>query len=251
MKKVLWLFVFVHLAVVGCSFLNSLSKPGVMGLHKDHDFTYQAILDGGMAIGGVSSTAMHEQIDDSTSGVLSERLRSELSMQRETYSISPVSVFRDSLGQEGYRALLDDYQINESLDSLWLEKISSKMQSRYMILVLLRANMLIRNRMDISKKEEEYKKIRSESERRIRMLMHVYDLHKKCIAWSGEFLVSKKNQKEYGGKRKKSRFQKIIDSMIGHIESEDELYPYPDPPSLEEVACSVFNGFGQHMPENK
>ena len=249
MKKMLGMSVCILVIASGCSFFHALSRPKLIGLTQDPSFTFESIQTGKMAIGGIVSVAFNDEMNDSLQDVLSYRLLSQLREQRESYAILPVSELINNLGGAPYDSLLEAYRNNDGLDERSLESLSEFTEARYLIFARIQTNFVSRIRVNVRQEDNEDDKIRSDATRKVRILMHIYDCQKKILAWSGAIVKSKTHQKDYEKQEKSTLFQ-VIDVVLGDDETEDDLYPYPDTPSLDEIATAIFKGFGQHLPDD-
>gem|GEM_PF-1126767 len=93
-------------------------------------------------------------------------------------------------------------------------------------------------------------KVYSKSFRKVSAALSIYDLEQKLNVWSGRIDKEISAENEY---KESSLYQLVTlaKAVSSGANSEDQLYPYPPPPTTPGVVEQIFKGFGENMPEKK
>lgn len=235
----------IIMLVIGCTTMKTLFRAKVSGLVKDPSFTYQAVVNGKMAVGGVVSSI--SQLNNSQRNNYANVLRSQFINERETFQVAPVSSVINALGQEEYGQMLNDYKNSGGIDDSWLKKLSIKVKARYVIFTSIQSDDVENTRERLGGK------VVSRSIRRVSATMNIYDLQQKYAAWSGTVNQQKTRESKYDEQKESDLIVliKVIKGATKTQKSDDDLYPYPQPPRSNEVVARVFEGFGENMPEKE
>jgi hypothetical protein len=225
----------------------------VKGLATDPSFTYEAVVSGKMAIGGVTSALT--KMPEEERNRYADMMRMSFLEKRETFTIVPAGFVAHFMGHPEYRHMLDEYRTYGRLSDSLKEKVGARFTiARYIAFARIERDNISRSRTeethDASGEELEKKKTIMETTRSTEVSLNIYDLQTGVKVWSGaveEYAVRKNEYVE----NKESKFflialfEAIIDAIF---ETPPE---YPDPPSLDELLGRVFSGFARYLPEER
>lgn len=238
------LILFASSLTIGCA-------TKALGVKADSSFTFSAITDGKMAVGGVVSLSASSEGDETSFANL---LRTQLLEQREQYTVNPAGAVANKVGNDEYKKMLDNYRNNGALSDAEIKTLGSKLQgTRYVIFSRIESDDTTRNRSENVTKDKNGKttgrKIKSETKRDVMASFNVYDLSKGTSAWSGTMKTSDKKNKTYDV----SSLDTIVDlvSVVknGQAKSSDDKYPFPEPPALNDLLSDIFKGFAKELPK--
>ena len=99
---------------------------------------------------------------------------------------------------------------------------------------------------DNGDEDDEDDKIITRATRSISARLDIYDISSEISAWSGSLRLTRSNENEY---EKPSGLAQLVQAVAGEPQSDAERFPFPDPPTTEQVLEVVFRGFAVNMPE--
>ena len=239
----------VLILLVSALFTGCATKA--LGVKADSSFTFSAITDGKMAVGGVVSLSTSNDGDETSFANL---LRTQLLEYREKYTVNPAGAVANKVGNDEYKKILDNYRNNGVLSDAEIKTIGSKLQgTRYVIFARIESDDTTRNRSENLTKDKNGKvvsrKINAETKRDVMASFNVYDLNKGVPAWSGTMKTSDKKSKSYDV----SGVDTIIDIVNvvknGQAKSASDKYPFPEPAPINDLLADIFKGFAKELPK--
>lgn len=256
-KKAAILFL-ITIALVGC-------KTQIAHLQKDPSFTYVAMTQHQLVVGGVVSMVDPEQplLERVRLGEMLARAFKE--ERRELRFIS-TGLLQKKLGSENLAKLQDDYQSTGTIEAMDVEQIRQLIpDARFLILCRIESNHVSQDRRETEtkvadsaedEKKGEYEHLRVEvtltTSRGISASLLIYDMEQQRLVWSGFLNQSKSNSNSESNIIDDDQHwaEQIIGSFIDSMIDQDDL-TYPEAPSVDRVLEEVFEGFAENMPEKR
>jgi hypothetical protein len=228
----------------------------VDGLMVSDAMTYDALAEREIVAGGVVNAS--GDIDMGESNSWAQQMKSRIKDQRKGIGVLDVSAVTAKMGAEKYKAMLVAYQKNASLSPEQMEAVKKAVGGpKFFALARINRNTLHKSSHETSgseyKDNDGKKKYRPgevvrSHRREMSVTMHVYDLSRKELAFTGSVTKSEENTSRYE-KNLVSGVVSIINASRG--ESQDSTYPWPTPPAESNVLDPIFKGFAQNFPKKK
>ncbi|MBI4042327.1 MAG: hypothetical protein HY391_02515 [Deltaproteobacteria bacterium] len=231
-------------------FLSSCATK-VLGLKQSSNFTYSAIMDGKIVVGGVTSAL--GPLEEGKSVSLANLLRTSILEERKSFSVGSVGGVMNRLGSPLYLQISNEFRMNAELSDESQKRLSKVFSDyRFVVFARIEEDEVTQNRREESTtndKGETLEKVIATSTRTITALLTVYDLRLNEIAWSGSISKNGMNQNEY---KKAMGLIMVIEVIKGGPETtDDRMYPYPKPPADTELLERIFEGFAENLPKKE
>jgi len=243
-------------------FLLVACKTPVVGMQQHGSFTYEAVMQDQLVIGGVVSTM------DELSGI--ERIRygdmlaRELVDEHNKIQIIPAGLVLKTMGAAWYQHWLDGYMLTGVVDSSDAVMIHRALpHARYLMLSRIEHHEINQSHSesetDVADSEEDRKKgeyefvrvnVSLNTSRQMGATLMIYDLHQGLLAWSG--YIRNRDINSNSASRtfdKHNRWREELTAAFVDALIEENRNSYPSPPSQEQVLRGIFAGFAEHMPE--
>ncbi len=247
LKTQLSLFASLFLFTTACA-------TKVDGLYVSDSFQTSVLKSNALVTAGVVDTKAAYNRDDSN--LYSALLLSEIKDERKYVSVKPVETIIQALGDEAYNATLEKYS-KSGLDAGTLGEIAGKLPSvRFIALAKIESNTTEKgeSRQAASESKDEKGKVSKTPEsitktnrRTVLASMHIYDLLKKEVAFSGQVSKTKDVSQNYNV----NAVGNVL-SMVNAIQGKNDetLYPTPEAPDTRQVLKDVFEGFAENFPKD-
>lgn len=253
--KTVSLLLLVMMFVSGC-------KTEVQGKLHDESFTYESAAHYPFVVGGVVS--MIDTVSIEQHLLYSDILIREFIDERPEFTLYKTGRLIMTTSEAGYLAWMEDY-----LKTGEVRREFSKLirmiypNARYLVFCRIEENQVTQNHTenetDVADSDEDRKRgeyeyvqvdISLNSTRQVRATLNIYDLDQNITVWSGHIAEIKTHSNNFSRTfHKESRWRdELIDSFVGMMIGIDDQ-GYPEPPSLESLLTSVFEGFAENMPE--
>src|SRR5579859_3879678 len=95
-------------ALLGLAYVGCATK--VAGLKQSNTFVYPSIVQGKIAVGGVTSAV--DTLEESRRNSLANLLRTELLEERKDYNVIPVGTVANKLGKSKYNEILEAFRLD-------------------------------------------------------------------------------------------------------------------------------------------
>jgi len=236
----------------------------VEGLRKDDSFTYLAAKEGGLAIGGVTSTLEPLPATERSryAGVLLRATREE----RETFRVHPAGEVVAALGERRVDAMLDFYRRHGVLAAEDLARLTpQRLGARYLVLARIERDDVRQEKNESSMDVVEYddkgnarptKRVEvtviHDTIRTVSASFQIYDLASDRSVWSGVITqhATRSNQTSQQFGKDERWSQELLVELVRQLlldgKGED---PYPKPAAFIDVLGQVFTGFAENLPE--
>lgn len=224
----------------------------VDGLVISDDFKHPQIKSGSIVAAGVVDASKATTKDSvNYSQIMGSNFREE----RKYYPIKDSFTVVNAIGDAEYQKLLKKYRTG-GLDQTWLTKLEAKLSpARFISFARIDSNITSKSERETNSREEKDAKgnkriipgkIIKMHKRTMSVTLHIYDLKKKNIAFSGQVTKDKENQNSYE-KNLVNAAVSVINTFQG--KSSDSQYPSPQAPSSRELLNEIFEGFAENLPE--
>ena len=241
---------FVFGAVLSAFF--ACATP-VAGLKSDPSFTYESVISGKIAIGGVGA---YSGLDETAAAQYSSLLKTMLQDERSAYEIAPPGVLKGQLGDEPYAAMMKSFSTTGSLDQAGLDALASFKGSRYVAFCIIESDAVAKDRVLTDQKDKKGNKIAGSdrivksAKRTVTASLSVYDATTQKRVWSGSVSKMKDASQEFTPEEKNLLVDLVKAANKTEEANDDQKYPPPPPPGTEQVIGEVFRGFAQNMPKS-
>lgn len=244
---------FATLAGTGCG-------TTIHGLRQSSAFTYDAILSGKMAVGGVTSAT--EKLEESKQATYGNALRTQVLDLRKDYSVAPVGAVMSHLGRAKYEGVLGELKTTGSLSDPSVKLLAGKVKdSRFVAFARIENDDVQSDKSETSTSDSKgqpipgTQKINAWSRRTVTATISIYDLKRLEVAWSGQITKTGQNQLQYQ-KHKEAEAVSSVISVIKAVKGTDDkpaadVYPCPPPPATAAVLGDLFGGFADNLPKKK
>lgn len=221
--------------LIGCS-------PKIVGLRKDPSFTYSAINEGQIIIGGVASIAEGEFTDSDRSSA-SELMKNQLVEKIKGARVSSAGQLINSMGKDPYSKMMEEYKSSGEISAAILNDLRTKVPTtRYLVLSRIEFDHVDKSR-DYSEAH-----VIAQVRRTVTAKMDVYDLRSGTNVWSGSLSNPSYRMASYQPK-KDSLLLAVVKAAASVRETEDTKYPYPSTPRLSECLEEAYSAFAKNFPE--
>ena len=226
--------------------------PSVQGLVHDPSFVYPALAQGGITAGGVVS--LQETLSSEQQALYGSFMRDGFVDQRQDLTIAPMDSVVEALGLARYKSMLEGFTLMGSLAPETLGRLAdSYNRTRYIAFARVEGDRLSQDRRrnestnSLGLPEEV---VTSVSTRTTTMTLKVYDLQQEREVWSGSITFSGHNSLEY--RRLGTGYSQVlglINEVAQMFQTDDEAFPYPDYPLIEDNLLNLFAQFGYSLPQ--
>jgi len=225
----------------------------VDGLYVSDSFQPSVLKSNAMVTGGVVDTKAVYSRDESN--LYSALLLNEIKDERKYVSVKPVETIIQALGDRSYNETLEKY-LKSGLDAGTLSEIAGKLPGvRFVALAKIESNTTEKgeSRQAASESKDDKGKVTKTPEsitktnrRTVLASMHVYDLVKKEVAFSGQVSKTQDVSRNYT-----VNTMGDVLSMVNAIQGKDNesTYPTPEAPDTRMVLKDVFEGFAENFPK--
>jgi hypothetical protein len=226
--------------------------PTLHGLRHDPDFTYERLIGGGMAVGGVVSL-VHTMDDEPAFVALYANMLSRELADEYAY-IVPSGRVRLALGELTQDQMLASFRLTGVLDDSTLATLNTQLATRYCVLARMEDDVT-NHRIEESTVEEDkvtYEVTKYVADRTLAVEFTVYDLQRRVDVWSAMLRASRSNANTYkdpveAQKTDESAIEAVAGAVADAILTSDR--EYPDAPELGQVAEAVFSAFADALPD--
>jgi hypothetical protein len=223
----------------------------VEGLYVSDVFNYDNTKRDGIMIGGVTSAA--KALDQETSSNYGNILSAKIRDERKEIKTLPYSQFAAAVDKKTSDAATEEFRSTGGLKPQTITSLATKLPSvRFLALSRIESDVTNTSRHDTP--AQQYKdssgRMRYEAgsivvsaEREMRVLLSVFDLKQKDVAFSGTVTKS--------ASRSNSHTVNTVSSIVSIVQSSkgNDPYPAPEAPPQFEVLGAVYKGFAQNFPE--
>ncbi len=243
------------------SLLGACVAP-VLGLRQDPSFTFPALLNGRIVVGGVVS-----RVDEPPDAELRDweaALVAAIAGERPAFVVQPGPTLAARLGTEVYRTMLGGYRRDGVIEQPDLERLKREARDlgRYVVFARIEAERIERRRdsllRDLPDVVREFKDkdgntrrvviaervewvVRQETLHPMSVAFLVYDLDRGGPVWSGSLNPSGSRSTEYG---------EVVDSRLFAPLLPPGPGAYPPPAPRIEVLREAFEGFAENLPKS-
>lgn len=226
--------------VTACSTL-----PKVAGLEHDPSFDYENMALGGIAVAGVASGADTLEaivLQHALTALLEVRMREE----RPDVSVLSAVVVVESLGQEGYVELMEEFARSGEIDSATLVSVSQVVpDAQYAVFARVEEDVINEDESTSSNDEEDCEEwVEMFTRREVTISFKVFDLTTGISVWSGWIGNSEKNEEEHCAPDFGGSFWEILAAEV----VDEIVYDHPPAPELTEVSGKIFEAFAKELP---
>ncbi|MCZ6558242.1 MAG: hypothetical protein O7A69_10775 [SAR324 cluster bacterium] len=258
--------IFQNFSLIGLALMMGLASScatSVTGVRKSKDFTYNDIINGGMAIGGVFS--IFEELSAKHKNRNATNLQLSIQEEREDYPLTPMPEVRNTLGREKYETLMEEYATDGIFGKPALAELKSALKERFLVVVRIENDDIgdTQYRREFPRKDARGRiistgGIKATIFREIKVTAHVYDLQKGKSVWNG--LVSSRGvESKLYPDRKTNKDVAVLAALVNLAKGKDinpdqrtllEKYPPPRPPPLFRLLPHAFEAFADELPES-
>lgn len=187
--------------------------PHVAGLRHDESFNYDSVVNGGIAIAGVSAT--FTEFPDGQKNQLAEIFRRAIIDKREGYRVLPAGLLEQRMG-DGYSVMLDNFHDGAVISPEDIALLQQKqIPARYLLLSRIENHAVRENRnntpvYDDNDKATDRVTVTLQTIADITAFSSIYDLQKGVSVWSGSITqnITKENSFEtYAGSSYKKHWK--------------------------------------------
>ena len=237
-------FAGVAIVLLGMSLLPACTTAHVIGLYRHSSFTYPAVVEGKMGVGGVTSFG---PLSDTDRLQYTALLRTSFLVDRPRFQMIPASGGLVRLDTAAYNAMLDEYRSDGQLSEVRLDALSTNVKDcRYLVFARIETDRVSQSSSSEPVKNENGESTgsvttRLSTTRVASVFLSIYDLRMRILAWSGTIEERVSRSSNYSGEER-NFWEGVVEALL-------ELDPdYPAPARLGEVLKSVFDGFAENMP---
>ena len=249
MKKSLIAITLAVTAMTGCKSL-SLFKTKVDGLYTVPSFTYQSVLDNSIAVGGVVYSAQQDE-NPALVQMQIQDFERELKDERPGYRVIPAVQLKHKMPADSYAQIMDEYQSSGNLSPASMKVLADHNYPRYVVFSNIIDDGISHERSEFEAKEKRngvkvtVMKVKSETDRKVSAISHVFDLQAASLVWSG---TVNKSDYESAYFVKMPQSQRVIAQLAQALTGDDKLYPYPAPSPLKDVMTRIYEGVAENLP---
>jgi len=241
------------------SFLTSLflfttaCATKVDGLYVSDSFQPATLKSEALVTGGVVDVKAAQTREDSN--LYSALLLNEIKDERKYVSVKPVETLIQALGDAGYNEVLTKYT-KSGLDAATLGQIAGKVPGvRFVAMTKIESNTTQKNesRQAASETKDDKGKVTKTPEsvtkthkRTVLASMHIYDLTKRDVAFSGQVSKTLEASRNYTIDTV-GNVLSVVNAIKG--KDDDATYPTPEAPGTRDVLAEVFEGFAENFPK--
>jgi hypothetical protein len=238
------LFLSLSLSLTACA------PPRMNGLFQDPSFTYTSIQQGGLAIGGVSTSGTKPASPAliAENSHYAELFREGLINARPGISIMPAGDIAQTMGAN-YDKMMDYYAYRDVIAESDLNAIKAKTSHiRYVVFANIPTNTTSQSYND-GGDTLTYSTIRT-----ITISVKAYDLTNNQIVWSGSLSSMGANNNSYQTtaiKNPKNTTEDIVSSLVAGLEKDriQKTGTYPRAPDSLPIVSQIFDGIGENLPK--
>ena len=256
-KKTAILFL-ITIALAGC-------KTQIAHLQQDPSFTYEAMTQHQLVVGGVVSMVDPEQ-SVLERVRLGEMLSRAFKAERGELQLISSGYLLKKLGSQDLAILQDSYQFTGTVEPSDVEHIRQLIpDARFLILCRIESNHISQDHQKTEtpvadsaedEKKGEYEHLRVEvtltTSREVSASLLIYDLELQRQVWSGFLKQTKSNKNSSSNTidNDQNWVEQIVGSMFEAMINQDDM-SYPEAPSVDRVLEGIFEGFAENMPERR
>ncbi len=226
----------------------------VDGLYVSDSFKPDTLKRATLITGGVANITSSYNRDESNS--YSALMLGQFKDEREDLNLKPVETLIQALGDKHYNETIEKYA-KSGLDAQMLETMAAKVPGiRFVAFAKIESNNTEKNashqpasetkddKGKVTKNPESWTKIHK---RTVLASLHIYDLNKKEVAFSGQVTKFKESSRTYTV----NAIGNVL-SVVNAIKGKDDeaTYPTPEAPQTREVLAEVFEGFAENFPKD-
>lgn len=225
----------------------------VDGLIVSENFTASTLKSEAIVTGGVVD--VKAPLNRADSNQYSALMLSEIKDERKYVKVKSVETLIQAIGENAYNDLLNKYR-SSGLDAAALESIAGKLPDvRFIALAKIESDLTEKgeSRKAASESKDDKGKVTKSPEsvtkthkRTILSSMHIYDLKKKDVAFSGQVTKFKEASRSYTVNAI-GNVLSVVNAVQG--KSDESTYPTPEAPNAREVLANVFEGFAENFPK--
>jgi hypothetical protein len=244
----------------------------VTGVRQAEGFTFDAVIAGKMAIGGVYSN--FEDLTDQEKSRHATNLRIAIQEKQSKYEVTPMPELRNRYGKEEFEKIMQEFRVDGILSTEAVAKLRSKSPERYVALVRIeedqKGEAIWRQVSGQQATQERSATVRGRTKtvettrtvsepqvvvtraRTLKVTGAVYDLKDGKKVWDGLVTTTRTNRLEYPISKAPGGLAALARALSGTPEPSDkpkqEIYPPPDAPSLFELLPEAYEGFAKALP---
>lgn len=225
----------------------------VDGLYVSDSFQPATLKSEALVTGGVVDVKAAQKREDSN--LYSALLLNEIKDERKYVSVKPVETLIQAVGDASYNEILAKYT-KSGLDAATLGMIAGKLPGvRFVALTKIESNATQKSesRQAASETKDDKGKVTKTPEsvtkthkRTVLASMHIYDLAKRDVAFSGQVSKTLEASRNYTINTI-GNVLSVVNAING--KDDDATYPTPEAPSTRDVLSEVFEGFAENFPK--
>ncbi len=202
-------------------------------VEQDPGFTYSALADAGLGIGGVTSLVSGDQSRMEISSQMASRLRRALMEKRRDINVVPWGEIRRRLGDEEMSAGLQSFEEFGGLAGQRLSRWDARLQGspRYVVLARVEEDT---TSIDGSDHKEKINATRS-----VTVAFSIYDIRSGIRVWRADIEGELKNTSVH---KDHDTVEAILEIIVG------ESRPPAKPPNSGAVIRDIFDRFAGEIP---
>lgn len=244
--------------------LTGCGGPKVVHVEQDESFTYSTATGEGLGVIGVTSAVGSDDERAAIRRDMPSLLARDMYRKRDDLKIVDPAVLRDALGSDAHALLLDSYQTSGDLNAMGVATLTAGVGDliRYAILARIYDNR-VNQRTDDESNAVTDPHIDYITSRYVAVQFTIYDLKTGITAWTGRIENSEDNKRtEQIEEIKTTSDQSFTEGCASSIMQScitglfESIFggggdPYPEAPSLSDVADDIFSEFADNLPKEE
>ncbi len=213
-------------------------------VEQDPGFTYSALADAGLGIGGVTSLVSGDQSRMEISSQMASMLRRALMEKRRDVNVVPWGEIRRRLGDEEMSAGLQSFEEFGGLAGQRLSRWDARLQGspRYLVLARVEEDTTSIDESDHEEMIDDERIITGveiNATRSVTVAFSIYDIPSGIRVWRADIEGELKNTRVH---EDHDTVETIVEIIVG------ESREPPDPPNSEAVIKNIFDRFAREIP---
>jgi hypothetical protein len=218
----------------------------VSGMRRDPTFTYAALKQSKLAVGGI--TTSKGELFGKEQASVRQNVARQIAQVRPDLKVDKSATVRRRLSSAAFDKLLAEYAALGGLSYPHLEMLRKKLgRSQYLLFANIEAD-----RTRFAVKPTRAKEVNgvitpalvvTSAERTLKVRVQVYDLRMARMVWTGTIRQGTKKERRHIREDAIATQGKKADQM-----KQPKTYAYPESPTIDDALAGVFKTVAQHMP---